>query len=464
MRAKIFFLAIFLMAALALIAQGTPHEKWSAILDFFDTQPEMCCNIAAIDSNIYLIVQTLGIYPYPTKLAQVTNTGQVVWTRDLLPQTQASLSKQLGVTPDNNLVVANEGIVHKINPLNGEDIWTHDLSNYAANWQLCTANHLLCLDMSHIIALDYASGDSLGIITIPGGYYSVDSDNVNIMYIGKTESPTYPFASSVNKIAVNTNSTPWSYQILWTASIIGLTPTVLLANGVVYELNPRFNSDGEFLSVNLDQLELLEGGRIWVNYADYSIYQHLEGAVINNNGDIILYGAHRDNLQEMMVCHSFSDGTLAWSFNPPPPAGCTSGTYKDAVWHNDQLICVSTITAAAPDQFPDYLKISAVSTVTANDDAAIVPSVNNISCYPNPFRDNTTIKFKQIVNGPTTITVYNIKGQLIKTLTDQPFNSGEHDVTWDGKDDQGQRVSPGLYLYKVKSGTFCTSGKMILMK
>ena len=44
MRTKIFFLAIFLMAALALIAQGTPHEKWSAILDFFDTQPEMCCN------------------------------------------------------------------------------------------------------------------------------------------------------------------------------------------------------------------------------------------------------------------------------------------------------------------------------------------------------------------------------------------------------------------------------------
>ena len=88
----------------------------------------------------------------------------------------------------------------------------------------------------------------------------------------------------------------------------------------------------------------------------------------------------------------------------------------------------------------------------------------NVFCYPNPFRGDTTIGFKQTVNSPTTITVYNIKGQLIKTLTNQPFNSGEHDVTWDGKDDQGRSVSPGLYFYKIKSGKFCTSGKMILMK
>jgi Secretion system C-terminal sorting domain len=85
--------------------------------------------------------------------------------------------------------------------------------------------------------------------------------------------------------------------------------------------------------------------------------------------------------------------------------------------------------------------------------------------YPNPFNPETTIKFSTLNSNVTTeIIVFNIKGQKIKTLVNDRFNAGNHSVTWSGTDDKNKDVVSGVYFYKMKSGKYTTTKKMILMK
>ncbi len=85
--------------------------------------------------------------------------------------------------------------------------------------------------------------------------------------------------------------------------------------------------------------------------------------------------------------------------------------------------------------------------------------------YPNPFNPSTTISFNVLSeNQQTELTIYNLKGQKIKTLLNENLTMGMHSVTWDGKDDNGRNVASGVYFYQVKCGTVSESKKMILMK
>jgi hypothetical protein len=84
--------------------------------------------------------------------------------------------------------------------------------------------------------------------------------------------------------------------------------------------------------------------------------------------------------------------------------------------------------------------------------------------FPNPFNPTTTISFDIVSDTNVRIDVYNIKGQLVKTLVDAPHSVGAHRVNWDGKDATGRDVASGVYLYQMSTDTHTDVKKMILMK
>ena len=83
---------------------------------------------------------------------------------------------------------------------------------------------------------------------------------------------------------------------------------------------------------------------------------------------------------------------------------------------------------------------------------------------PNPFNPQTEITFGLPVAGAVRLEIYNINGHKITTLVDNFYPSGRHQVTWDGRDDTGERVSSGIYLYRLKAGDLVKTRKMILLK
>jgi len=100
---------------------------------------------------------------------------------------------------------------------------------------------------------------------------------------------------------------------------------------------------------------------------------------------------------------------------------------------------------------------------TAIDPVMSVPVVL-MQNYPNPFNPTTFINFNVKAKGFVELYIYNIKGDLVKTLVKGYQAPGTHIVNWNGTDDNGKSVSSGVYFYKVKSGSYTSTKKMILIK
>jgi len=84
--------------------------------------------------------------------------------------------------------------------------------------------------------------------------------------------------------------------------------------------------------------------------------------------------------------------------------------------------------------------------------------------YPNPFNGTTVIQYVVPQSSYTHLNIYNINGQLVKTLIDHRMSQGFHSVYWDGTDNLGESVSSGLYLYSLKTSESQLSKKMLYLK
>jgi hypothetical protein len=84
--------------------------------------------------------------------------------------------------------------------------------------------------------------------------------------------------------------------------------------------------------------------------------------------------------------------------------------------------------------------------------------------YPNPFNPETIIEFQLPETGIVTIKIYNMLGQLIKTLVDENKTAGSHSVKWNGKDENGKSAASGIYIYQMKTNGYQISKKMITLK
>ncbi|MDD4289715.1 MAG: FlgD immunoglobulin-like domain containing protein [Patescibacteria group bacterium] len=106
------------------------------------------------------------------------------------------------------------------------------------------------------------------------------------------------------------------------------------------------------------------------------------------------------------------------------------------------------------------------NTMTDIDDPITPPAESPVlnQNYPNPFNIQTSISYTIPKSGNVQIEIYNVKGQLVKTLVSGDKTSGDYSVTWNGTDQNGQLVSQGIYFYKMVSGKFSSTKKMILMK
>lgn len=84
--------------------------------------------------------------------------------------------------------------------------------------------------------------------------------------------------------------------------------------------------------------------------------------------------------------------------------------------------------------------------------------------YPNPFNLKTRIPYQVPRRSRVVIKIYNIVGQVIKTLVDDQKGAGYFTAPWDGRDEKGREVTSGVYFYQMKAGDFCHMRKMILLQ
>jgi hypothetical protein len=84
--------------------------------------------------------------------------------------------------------------------------------------------------------------------------------------------------------------------------------------------------------------------------------------------------------------------------------------------------------------------------------------------YPNPFNPTTQINFSLAEAGDVELSIYNVRGQKVRTLVKEELPAMDHSILWNGTDDNDQSVSSGVYFYKLKTGDYRSTKKMLLIK
>ena len=105
-----------------------------------------------------------------------------------------------------------------------------------------------------------------------------------------------------------------------------------------------------------------------------------------------------------------------------------------------------------------------ISASTLKNENEINPSVFRLyQNHPNPFNPSTQIRYQLSISSHVKIAIYNTMGKIVKTLANEYQTAGFRSVKWDGKNNNKQKVSTGVYFYSIQSGEFSSTKKMILL-
>ncbi len=188
------------------------------------------------------------------------------------------------------------------------------------------------------------------------------------------------------------------------------------------------------------------GDTLIVYYADLDSSYYCNQIILSDTSTIITPAGTFDSCLVVLFdnpdiwdderTYSFAPGVgiVAFNFDLHPP---TSGILLSAIV-NGQILTVDE-----PELINDFILLDN---------------------YPNPFNPTTTILFNIPVHSFITMSIYDIRGEKIRTLLSERRVIGFGKVIWDGTNDFGQQASTGMYFYQIKTGSFVQTKKMILLK
>jgi hypothetical protein len=146
-----------------------------------------------------------------------------------------------------------------------------------------------------------------------------------------------------------------------------------------------------------------------------------------------------------------------------------NGSNLKTIWVGHSFMLIrDTGTGTAPARntflkmvYEEFLN-EANTEVTGDDSPAAYHLAQN---FPNPFNPSTRIQFALPVKGHVSLKIYNVAGQLVKTLQNGVMDAGSHELTWDGSNNLGKNVASGVYFYKLNAGdNYENMKKMVLLR
>lgn len=141
--------------------------------------------------------------------------------------------------------------------------------------------------------------------------------------------------------------------------------------------------------------------------------------------------------------------------------GTEYGTYFD-IWVGGKTALIMTL--------PGYLlawdpHADAAVDVNDNADNSELPDNYGLSQnYPNPFNPSTVIGYSIPKRCDVIISIFNLLGRTIRTISNENQPAGKYRVDWDGTDQSGRAVASGIYFYQIKTDNYVESRKMVLLK
>ncbi|MEK6551963.1 MAG: T9SS type A sorting domain-containing protein, partial [Bacteroidota bacterium] len=112
----------------------------------------------------------------------------------------------------------------------------------------------------------------------------------------------------------------------------------------------------------------------------------------------------------------------------------------------------------------DLLEIRKLDLVDVKSEEALPTQFTLFQNFPNPFNPTTIISYTLPEQNIVSLKIYNILGSEVRTLISSEQAPGVYKVEWNGRNNFGSKVASGTYIYRIKTGDFVQSKKMILLK
>jgi hypothetical protein len=119
------------------------------------------------------------------------------------------------------------------------------------------------------------------------------------------------------------------------------------------------------------------------------------------------------------------------------------------------------------DGTTDMYKLSNVNAIVFDGVVSVEDEISQffkLENYPNPFQESMNIVYSLEKQSTVEISIYGIKGNMIKAFVYVLQESGNHISTWDGTNSEGTKVSSGLYYYTLKANNFVVTKQAIFIK
>ncbi len=245
-------------------------------------------------------------------------------------------------------------------------------------------------------------------------------------------------------------------------------------------------------SVNIDTwteitlsspISLITGQEYWIGYAIDATADHPSsvdaGPMVPGKGAWMYFGGAWQELTGLNAALNYNwnirgilePGNDYWMAAYPAvgmvPAGgsATVMAKLDAsVFMSDTLVTANLMFYSDPDVGMVSVPVT-LSPYTGIGNTEELPTTFELAQnFPNPFNPTTTIKYQVPKSVDVTMEIFNILGQKVRTLMNNRMEPGRYEVVWDGRNDLGQTVGSGIYIYRIKAGDFVKSQKMMLMK
>jgi hypothetical protein len=348
----------------------------------------------------------------------------------------------------------------------------------------------------YINNLRYYSNYNILLRTL-NSYQSEQDVVINNAYINNN--PSHPSAGANHKIIMlgelGTNTMNVNITNMELTENDGYFGTPLIScPGITVRDNINMNLVNCTLANNISQNE---GGVIRMGLTAQNSVVNIYNSILYGNSPSEIYIDNDNPAQpcNLNICNSLiTDGedgivnvhdwnTINWDETTnldENPLFDSLGTYPFALSANSPCIDAGTLDLPAGIELPQYdlagnpriygdnIDMGAYEWhgvgVEEPENPQLSTLTTQISNYPNPFNPSTTIKLELAEAGKIELTIYNIKGQKVKTLLDCTTAPGTYECNWNGHDETAKPVSSGQYIVKLQQNGKETATKIMLLK